>query len=124
MRKLIRRILKEQEEFVFPEYSEQKKYDQIYKYLDKIIKKNDTKEGLVFKDERHIGHWFAIPMPRIPLNLLVTSYFIGDICINAGKPVSLMDEEGRCDRSLISEVIKEWVKDRYNIIVTGNMEIL
>jgi hypothetical protein len=35
-----------------------------------------------------------------------------------------MDEEGRCDRSLISEVIKEWVKDRYNIIVTGNMEIL
>jgi hypothetical protein len=124
MRKLIRRILKEQEEFVFPEYSEQKKYDQIYKYLDKIIKKNDTKEGLLFKDERYKGHWFAIPMPMKSFGLLATYNIIDDICINAGKPVSLMDEEGRCDRSLISEVIKKWVKDRYNIIVTGNMEIL
>jgi hypothetical protein len=124
MRKLIRRILKEQEDYVFPEYSEQKKYDQIYKYLDKIIKKSDTKEGLLFKDERYKGHWFAIPMPMKSFGLLATYNIIDDICINAGKPISLMDEEGRCDRSLISEVIKEWIKDRYNIIVTGNMEIL
>jgi len=124
MRKLIRKILKEQEEFVFPEYSEQKKYDQIYKYLDKIIKKSDTKEGLLFKDERYEGHWFAIPMPTKTIDLLVTSYFIDNICINAGKPVSLIDEEGICDRSLIAEAIIEWVKDRYNIIVTGNITLL
>ena len=131
MKELIRKILREQEEEdfspVIPIWGSKKRQNQIYQYLDKIIKREEGEDAIKFKDERYVGRWFAIKQTteqNDQLDLLVTEKIFWDICDNAGKPVSLLNENGDCDVKFITETIREWIKDKYGIILTGKIYIL
>lgn len=126
MKELIKKILREQEEeeyYPIPIWGSKKKHIQIYDYLDKIIKKIDgVDNSVMFKDERYNGHWFVVGYKSKNLTFTVDIFY--DICQNAGKPLSLTKEEVGCDIDTISQIVKEWIKDRYNITVTGDITVL